>query len=172
MKAGRRILRLNDAYLVRVFFLDFLYRRKQPATVRTLKVGKLNDSDRSARRPKRWKARGRNFGAQRFEIGRYAIVLLQPGDQCCKRGIPSLVHQVWADLWDRLLAAYGNARLVLLVKFFDFLSRWGFDIPLYFLLNERFLRSEEHTSELQSRLHLVCRLLLEKKKNPRKPACP
>src|SRR2546429_3534986 len=29
-----------------------------------------------------------------------------------------------------------------------------------------FLRSEEHTSELQSRLHLVCRLLLEKKKIP------
>src|SRR2546429_6666897 len=28
----------------------------------------------------------------------------------------------------------------------------------------RYLRSEEHTSELQSRLHLVCRLLLEKKK--------
>src|SRR2546422_4972029 len=27
-----------------------------------------------------------------------------------------------------------------------------------------FQRSEEHTSELQSRLHLVCRLLLEKKK--------
>src|SRR2546422_6102737 len=27
-----------------------------------------------------------------------------------------------------------------------------------------FERSEEHTSELQSRLHLVCRLLLEKKK--------
>src|SRR2546429_4612911 len=32
--------------------------------------------------------------------------------------------------------------------------------------DEEFLpnRSEEHTSELQSRLHLVCRLLLEKKK--------
>src|SRR3989449_2812031 len=29
---------------------------------------------------------------------------------------------------------------------------------------ERNARSEEHTSELQSRLHLVCRLLLEKKK--------
>src|SRR2546422_6641981 len=27
------------------------------------------------------------------------------------------------------------------------------------------VRSEEHTSELQSRLHLVCRLLLEKKKS-------
>src|SRR5437660_2089403 len=30
---------------------------------------------------------------------------------------------------------------------------------------ERLGRSEEHTSELQSRGHLVCRLLLEKKKN-------
>src|SRR5687768_17794958 len=29
-------------------------------------------------------------------------------------------------------------------------------------------RSEEHTSELQSRLHLVCRLLLEKKKKEEK----
>src|SRR2546429_9343414 len=29
------------------------------------------------------------------------------------------------------------------------------------------VRSEEHTSELQSRLHLVCRLLLEKKKKKR-----
>src|SRR5690625_5859173 len=30
-------------------------------------------------------------------------------------------------------------------------------------------RSEEHTSELQSRGHLVCRLLLEKKKKPSSP---
>src|SRR2546429_5799018 len=34
--------------------------------------------------------------------------------------------------------------------------------PNYFALRKR---SEEHTSELQSRLHLVCRLLLEKKNN-------
>src|ERR1041385_9355602 len=35
-------------------------------------------------------------------------------------------------------------------------------------------RSEEHTSELQSRLHLVCRLLLEKKNNtpPSTPSAP
>src|SRR3712207_7488697 len=31
-------------------------------------------------------------------------------------------------------------------------------------------RSEEHTSELQSRQYLVCRLLLEKKNNPAAPA--
>src|SRR3989442_9169925 len=32
-------------------------------------------------------------------------------------------------------------------------------------------RSEEHTSELQSRPHLVCRLLLEKKKKQKKQMC-
>src|SRR2546422_11599658 len=32
-------------------------------------------------------------------------------------------------------------------------------------------RSEEHTSELQSRLHLVCRLLLEKKKKKKIKYC-
>src|SRR2546429_349329 len=35
----------------------------------------------------------------------------------------------------------------------------------FFRGNTQNLRSEEHTSELQSRLHLVCRLLLEKKKS-------
>src|SRR2546422_2714161 len=34
------------------------------------------------------------------------------------------------------------------------------------------IRSEEHTSELQSRLHLVCRLLLEKKKYTTNTATP
>src|SRR5689334_23794800 len=33
---------------------------------------------------------------------------------------------------------------------------------------EKVLRSEEHTSELQSQFHLVCPLLLEKKKKPRR----
>src|SRR2546429_4759307 len=37
------------------------------------------------------------------------------------------------------------------------------------LLLRQPVRSEEHTSELQSRLHLVCRLLLEKKKNRHMP---
>src|SRR5687768_18045740 len=35
-------------------------------------------------------------------------------------------------------------------------------------MKEKKARSEEHTSELQSRLHLVCRLLLEKKKKNRR----
>src|SRR2546422_7169061 len=40
------------------------------------------------------------------------------------------------------------------------------------LLNHLLWRSEEHTSELQSRLHLVCRLLLEKKKNKNNESAP
>src|SRR2546430_8689784 len=44
-------------------------------------------------------------------------------------------------------------------------------IPATRLMTEmdaRFQRSEEHTSELQSQSNLVCRLLLEKKKNKEK----
>src|SRR2546422_5345537 len=44
---------------------------------------------------------------------------------------------------------------------FDITARDLRQFPLYFGAGKR---SEEHTSELQSRLHLVCRLLLEKKK--------
>src|SRR2546429_6823792 len=39
--------------------------------------------------------------------------------------------------------------------------------PLYEGIRVLGTRSEEHTSELQSRLHLVCRLLLEKKNHSR-----
>src|SRR2546430_13635367 len=41
---------------------------------------------------------------------------------------------------------------------------WRFNGPEKFC-NAPLLRSEEHTSELQSQSNLVCRLLLEKKKN-------
>src|SRR5689334_23974056 len=43
-------------------------------------------------------------------------------------------------------------------------ARFGFDSnPPFHPISPHF-RSEEHTSELQSQFHLVCRLLLEKKK--------
>src|SRR2546429_7175900 len=44
------------------------------------------------------------------------------------------------------------------------LSRGGHDYRKVYAAFKAATRSEEHTSELQSRLHLVCRLLLEKKK--------
>src|SRR3712207_8971218 len=47
---------------------------------------------------------------------------------------------------------------------FDFSAK-QFDARFIFFFNEVIMvRSEEHTSELQSRQYLVCRLLLEKKK--------
>src|SRR5690625_5996454 len=41
---------------------------------------------------------------------------------------------------------------------------WTEENPSQDAFLPRYVRSEEHTSELQSRGHLVCRLLLEKKK--------
>src|SRR2546422_5404379 len=48
--------------------------------------------------------------------------------------------------------------------------RYGLDLAVRALdlVRKEIPRSEEHTSELQSRLHLVCRLLLEKKKSTQK----
>src|SRR5690625_5986508 len=46
---------------------------------------------------------------------------------------------------------------------FSLSGRRSFDV-FYWTYNIGLVRSEEHTSELQSRGHLVCRLLLEKKK--------
>src|SRR3712207_8336305 len=43
----------------------------------------------------------------------------------------------------------------------EIIKRVGNDAPWYV---RKLVRSEEHTSELQSRQYLVCRLLLEKKK--------
>src|SRR2546430_3313518 len=49
------------------------------------------------------------------------------------------------------------------VKFFSVVHRYGAG-------DRGYLRSEEHTSELQSQSNLVCRLLLEKKTNKRCPS--
>src|SRR5256884_6580042 len=58
-------------------------------------------------------------------------------------------------------------RLALRLSDYDFKAKshdgYGEDWPISYADLEPY-RSEEHTSELQSRLHLVCRLLLEKKK--------
>src|SRR2546422_5362158 len=61
-------------------------------------------------------------------------------------------------IWAGRRLRCGSRHLYLHVRKLD--SRHSFDRCFAFTLE----RSEEHTSELQSRLHLVCRLLLEKKK--------
>src|SRR2546429_6653731 len=48
----------------------------------------------------------------------------------------------------------------------DAARKFGVELQVIYADNDAITqRSEEHTSELQSRLHLVCRLLLEKKKS-------
>src|SRR3989449_6842088 len=65
-----------------------------------------------------------------------------------------LLLWVWSP---RDLPAAGTFRVT-------FLDVGQGDAALVETADGRAMRSEEHTSELQSRLHLVCRLLLEKKK--------
>src|SRR2546429_1114230 len=70
------------------------------------------------------------------------------------RSVPGLVTQ----LDHQRIFFESCSQLIQIVSLFDFvLERPG-------KLGQYRARSEEHTSELQSRLHLVCRLLLEKKK--------
>src|SRR2546429_5837289 len=69
----------------------------------------------------------------------------------------------------RLLRAYGVQRVLGTDRNPQAVTRLiaagGEGVTLESLMQRAdIVRSEEHTSELQSRLHLVCRLLLEKKK--------
>src|SRR3989442_3385366 len=61
-----------------------------------------------------------------------------------------------ADFGSKNTSTWLPRRLRLLRRFLN--------APCRAKLNRGFIRSEEHTSELQSRPHLVCRLLLAKKK--------
>src|SRR2546429_4630766 len=71
------------------------------------------------------------------------------------------------------ISARATSRRAVSTSVLPFCSRWGCPRrtssgpprPPSGRPARRGARSEEHTSELQSRLHLVCRLLLEKKKN-------
>src|SRR5687768_18116083 len=63
---------------------------------------------------------------------------------------------------DRVGADRGERELVAVLRDRPVVERIRVDVA------EARVRSEEHTSELQSRLHLVCRLLLEKKKKKKR----
>src|SRR3712207_8809916 len=74
----------------------------------------------------------------------------------------------------KLTYSYCRPSLVKMVIWREFLSLlwrpWRLVCPSSRLSIVEYLnRSEEHTSELQSRQYLVCRLLLEKKKPPQIP---
>src|SRR5256885_9642180 len=65
----------------------------------------------------------------------------------------------------RSLALVDDATLVVVKEFDRILDRQNVLVAFAVNLIDHRRRSEEHTSELQSPCNLVCRLLLEKKKN-------
>src|ERR1041385_3697188 len=71
---------------------------------------------------------------------------------------PQIVPRVW---WIR----FGGAVITLTGLLFALASRYYLGRNWDALITLKVNHTEEHTSELQSRLHLVCRLLLEKNKH-------
>src|SRR2546430_6130568 len=77
-----------------------------------------------------------------------------------------------AQLWKPLLAPEVIARIAGFGKLLPVPTRLLYGGITEELLMRWALRSEEHTSELQSQSNLVCRLLLEKKKNKSRTPAP
>src|SRR2546429_2795935 len=76
---------------------------------------------------------------------------------------PRFEPVVWCDrLWRQRMTNAVGVRQTRVKLRASFPHQPGQPVPRE---RPKIVRSEEHTSELQSRLHLVCRLLLEKKKN-------
>src|SRR5438105_12080264 len=102
-------------------------------------------------------ARVRRFGPRRrqcVECGKTWTVRPKKRGRPVHRSSPALLHRV-------LVKGYTLGQL--------FSHRTTVALPAYrYRFRQALQRSEEHTSELQSRVDLVCRLLLEKKKKKKK----
>src|SRR5690606_27431231 len=83
----------------------------------------------------------------------------------------SAVHLLDPVWYYRLLTLHGINMLIFWILFFEaaILYFAGTSLLNTRLFSRKLARSEEHTSELQSRENLVCRLLLEKKRVTRRP---
>src|SRR2546422_7900863 len=99
-------------------------------------------------------ARFYKLGLELFMAGGYFELL----EWLVKRGNKVFVDLKFFDVPETVRRAVANLR----GRGVSFASVHGNQAMMEAAAREK--RSEEHTSELQSRLHLVCRLLLEKKK--------
>src|SRR5689334_24415581 len=90
---------------------------------------------------------GTAFRSAMPAIGRSPEQLVGIGFRCWLAGYETGEIACWEQAWTAYADVLGNADAK---RALGDLSCW--------------VRSEEHTSELQSQFHLVCRLLLEKKK--------
>ena len=103
-------------------------------------------------------------------LGKEEITIIQPVIDKLKKENMNLIGPLPADSLftphylqqaDAVLAMYHDQGLPVL-------KHVGFGHAINITLGLSMIRSEEHTSELQSPMYLVCRLLLEKKKTQKK----
>src|SRR5205809_1830515 len=85
-----------------------------------------------------------------------------------KRGVCIRVYTQTPKKPNSALRKVARVRLTNAVEVTTYIPGIGHNLQEHSIVLVRGGRSEEHTSELQSRLHLVCRLLLEKKKKKKK----
>src|SRR5687768_17887749 len=100
----------------------------------------------------------------------FALALTANADQPCAdpRAVSLTVHNYTASYALRELALQSKRNIAMDQEVRGRVTIDVHCVPLKIALQQiaaqlRATRSEEHTSELQSRLHLLCRLLLEKK---------
>src|SRR5689334_11746886 len=86
------------------------------------------------------------------KISGLTVLALAPNLKGAERGIAAGVHKLNFPVSASYEHSMANIRMT----------------PEQAVEQVEFVRSEEHTSELQSQFHLVCRLLLEKKKKKKK----
>src|SRR2546422_7225146 len=103
------------------------------------------------------------FRSRTLRLPRALLAFLVGGSLALSgAGLQALVRNPLADPF--LLGLSGGAGLGAVVAIaFHLPGPWALPLAA-FVGAVGAMRSEEHTSELQSRLHLVCRLLLDKKK--------
>src|SRR5690625_7976111 len=88
---------------------------------------------------------------------------LPPSSDVSRAGTGSEVGRDKSSRWDHVLTRLAATKRLSVAEVSRTLGISESTVRRDFMEMER-ARSEEHTSELQSRGHLVCRLLLEKKK--------